>query len=298
MRDRLPSFDYYSPDMIDDVVELLTRLDGAVILQGGTDLLVAMKQKGTHPQHVVSLKRLRGLLGQIYENDGHIHIGASANFGQLERSALIKRELVVLHEAVQQIASYQIRNVATIGGNLCNASPAADTAPPLLVLGAVLRVQGSSGERDVPIEKFFTAPGKSVLGRGEVLKEIEVPKLKSHSGAAFVKLGRRVSEDISVASGACLIQLDGKVVREIRIALGSVAPTPLRAYRAENTIKGRTISEQSLNDTCKVAMTECSPISDVRASARYRRAMVGVLTRAAINTAASRASGGETVKCA
>jgi len=290
MRDRLPSFDYYSPDMLDDAVKLLTRLDGAVILQGGTDLLVAMKQKGLCPQHVVSLRKLRGLLGEISEADGDIHIGASATFGQLERSALIKKELAVLHDAVRQIASYQIRNVATIGGNLCNASPAADTAPPLLVLGAVLKVQGPSGERGLPIEKFFTAPGKSVLRKDEILKEIEVPKLKPNSGAAFVKLGRRVSEDISVASGACLIQLDGKVVKEIRIALGSVAPTPIRAYRAENVIKGQTISDQSLKDTCQVAMTECSPISDVRASARYRTAMVSVLTRAAIKTAVARAS--------
>lgn len=290
MRDRLPSFEYYAPDMVDDAVKLLTRLDDAVILQGGTDLLVAMKQKGKRPQHIVSLKKLRDLLSQIYETDGRLHIGASVTLRQLEKSAIIKKELAVLHEAVQQIASYQIRNVATIGGNLCNASPAADTAPPLLVLSAALKVQSPSGEKELPIEQFFTGPGKSVLRKDEVLKEIEVPRLKPNSGAAFVKLGRRISEDISVASAACLIQLDGKVVKEIRIALGSVAPTPIRAYETENILKGHTISEQPLKDACRVAMSECSPISDVRASARYRTAMVGVLTRSAINIAASRTS--------
>jgi len=290
MRDRLPDFDYYSPGTIEDVVKLLSRLDDAVILQGGTDLLVAMKQKDIHPQHVVSLKRLRGLLGQVYERDGTVHIGASVTLGELQRSAILKKELVVLHEAVQEIASYQIRNVATVGGNLCNASPCADSAPPLLVLGAVLRIQGSDGERELPIEKFFTGPGKTTLRKGEFLKEIEVPTMKPNCGAAFIKLGRRLHEDISVASAACMIQVEDEVVKEIRIALGSVAPIPMRAYKAEDVMRGNPISEESLMNTCQVAMTECSPISDVRARAKYRTAMVGVLTSAAIKKAAARAS--------
>lgn len=290
MRDRLPDFDYYSPGTIEEVMELLSRLDDAVILQGGTDLLVAMKQKGIRPQHVVSLKRLRGLLGQVYERDGTVHIGASVTLGELQRSAILEKELVVLHEAVQEIASYQIRNVATVGGNLCNASPCADSAPPLLVLGAVLRIQSSDGERQLPIEKFFTGPGETSLRKGEFLKEIEVPKMKANCGAAFIKLGRRLHEDIAVASAACLIQVKDEVVKEIRIALGSVAPIPMRAYKAEDVMRGKPISEESLMNASQVAMTECKPISDVRASAKYRTAMVGVLTRAAIKEAAARAS--------
>lgn len=289
MRDRLPDFDYHSPERIEEVVKLLWRLDNAKVLQGGTDLLVGMKQEVIRPKHVVSLRKLRGLLGKVNETDGKIRIGASVTFGQLERSAIVKKKLAVLREAVQEIASYQIRNVATIGGNLCNASPCADSAPPLLVLGATLKIQGRNGVRELPIEKFFKGPGETTLRKGELLKEIEVPKMKPNSGAAFIKLGRRLHEDISVVSAACMIQLHRNVVKEVRIALGSVAPTPMRAYKAEDVMRGKPISDRSLMNASQVAMTECSPISDVRASAKYRTAMVGVLTRSAIKEAAARA---------
>lgn len=290
MRDRLPCFDYYAPATLAEATHLLASKEGAVVLQGGTDLWVATKQKGLRPQSVVSLKKLRPLLSTIEEEDDRTLIGASTTFSQIERSLLIERRFPVLHESVRQIASYQIRNTATIGGNLCNASPAADSAPPLLVLDATLVIQGPGGQRELPIDGFFKGPGKTALDRGEMLTHISLPNPPPGAGAAFVKLGRRISEDISIASAAAWVLLKGHRVEDVKIALGSVAPTPLRARHAEDALKGGTPSESSYEEAGQAAMQECRPITDVRASADYRRAMVRVLTKNALKKAVERAT--------
>lgn len=294
MGDRLPRFEYHLPATLAEAVGLLTKLEGAVILQGGTDLLVAAKLKGLKPQHVVSLKKLRRTLGRVREKDGSILIGASSTFDTLEKSELVQKRLPVLLDAARLVGSQQIRNAATIGGNLCNGSPAADSAPPLLVLAATLKVRGAGGEKRIPIEEFFKGPGKTALKKGDILTEIAIPRLGPGSGAAFVKMGRRVSEDIAVVSAAAFIVLDGKVAKNVRIALGSVAPTPMRARKTEEFLRGRTLSDGLVREAGDVAMSECSPIDDVRASAGYRRKMVGVLSRSAIKEAIRRASGERT----
>lgn len=291
MRERLPSFNYYAPQTISEAVRQLSELQNAVILAGGTDLIVAMKQKGIKPYNIVSLKRLKDELSYIRQEDGKVVIGAMTTFDVLEKSSIMRENFKVLHEAISKIAAYQIRNMATIGGNLCNASPAADTAPPLLVLNAKLRAIGPEGEREIPIEKFFVGPGKTALQKGGILKEIEIPIMPPNSGAAFIKLGRRRSEDISIASASAFVQMEDKTIKDVRIALGSVAPTPIRAYEAEKVLKGKEMSEQLLKEAGERAMKECNPITDVRASAEYRRAMVRVLTKAALETAANRSIG-------
>jgi carbon-monoxide dehydrogenase medium subunit len=288
MRERLPSFNYHAPQTISEVIRYLSELQNAVILAGGTDLIVAMKQKGLKPYNIVSLKKLKDELCYIRQEDGKILIGAMTTFDLLEKSSIIRKYFKVLHEAIGKMAAYQIRNMATIGGNLCNASPAADSAPPLLVLNAKLRVIGPEGDREIPIERFFLGPGKTALQKGEILKEIEIPVMPPNSGAAFIKLGRRRSEDISIASASAFIQLEDESIKDVRIALGSVAPTPIRAYEAERILRGKETSERLFEEAGERAMKECNPITDVRASAEYRRAMVKVLTKNALKTAVNR----------
>jgi carbon-monoxide dehydrogenase medium subunit len=292
LRDRLPEFGYHAPTSLEEAASMLSKLSGAVVLQGGTDLMVSIKQKGLRPSHIVSLRNLRGELGKIKESHGGVRIGAAVTFHDLERSAVIRERFTALHEAVEQIASYQIRNTATIGGNLCNASPAADSAPPLMVFDAKLIVRGMGGKREVPIESFFKGPGKTALNRSDVLTEILIPTPAAESGASFHKLGRRISEDISVASAAACLTMKGGVTSVARIALGSVAPTPMRAHKAEKALVGKRLTNETILEAACAAKEECSPITDLRAGADYRRAMVEVLTRRAIETAFARSRSG------
>ena len=292
MGDRLPDFEYHSPATLSEALSLLTRLDGAVVLQGGTDLLVAAKLKGARPRHVVSLRRLGSVMVGVREERGDIHIGAGTTFDALVDSDTVRTRLPALHEAVRLIGSRQIRNAATIGGNLCNASPAADSAPPLLVLGATLKIHGVDGDRSTPIEAFFKGPGKTSLNRGEILTEVVVPSPGPGSGAAFEKMGRRVSEDISVVSAAAFVTIAKGVVGSARIALGSVAPTPIRASKTEELLQGKKPSENLVKEAGSTAQSECNPIADVRASASYRKKMVAVLVRATVTEAIRRSGGG------
>lgn len=210
----------------------------------------------------------------------------------LNESLSTMPEFEVLLEGTNTIGSYQIRNAATIGGNLCNASPAADSAPPLLVLAASLRARGIDGERSIPIEQFFVGPGKTILKKGEILREVAIPSPPAHSGGAFVKLGRREGEDIAVASAAAYVELakDG-TVRIARIAMGSVAPIPMRAREAEGLLLGE-ISDSKLENATDSASRECQPITDVRSSAAYRRSAAKFLTKSVIVKALHRATGG------
>jgi carbon-monoxide dehydrogenase medium subunit len=288
--DMLPSFEYYSPASLNEAVELLTTLEGAMILQGGTDLLVAAKVRGLKPKYVVSLRKLKATMGTIREDKGGIVIGASCTFDTLEESELIQEKIPALHEAVRLVGSRQIRSKATIGGNLCNASPAADSAPPLLVLETKLKVHGADGEREIPIEQFFRGPGKTSLKRGDILTELIVPLLGPNSGTAFAKLGRIDDEDISVVSAAAYVSVGANGITDARIALGSVAPTPMRAHKTEELLRGRKPSDELMREAGRIAMSECSPITDVRAGASYRRRIVAVLVESTIREALRRAS--------
>lgn len=291
MRGRLPDFEYHVPSTLEEATSLLVRYDSSVVLQGGTDLVVAIKQKGLRPSHVVSLRMLRGSLGNV-RRDGHsLRIGSMTTISLLNESLSSERGFEALLDGISTIGSYQIRNTGTIGGNLCNASPAADSAPPLLVLGASLRAKGTEGERMIPIEQFFVGPGKTVLRRGEILEEIVVPFPPNNSGGAFVKLGRREGEDVAIASAAAYVELKGDDIETARIALGSVAPIPIRARKAEGLLLGR-ISDSKLARVAECASGECQPISDVRASEAYRRTAASVLTRSAIERALQRAQRG------
>jgi carbon-monoxide dehydrogenase medium subunit len=184
-----------------------------------------------------------------------------------------------------------IRNQATLGGNLCNAAPSADTAPPLLVLGAMAKMVGKEGEKIVPLEDFFVGPGQTILGHNRLLTEIQIPNVLPHGGGAYLKQKRRQGADLAVVGVAVLVVMEGKVLRDVKIGLGAVAPTPIRAKRTEEILKGRKLDQELLEICGQAAAEEASPIDDIRGSADYRRELLMVVTKRAITQAIQQAEG-------
>jgi carbon-monoxide dehydrogenase medium subunit len=213
-----------------------------------------------------------------------LRIGSLVKHAALEGSPLVRDGWRIIAEAAHKVGSPQIRNLGTVGGNLCNASPAADSAGPLLVLDAEVVLAGKKKERRVPLPSFFKGPGKTVLGKDEILKEILVPPVPAGSVWAYLKLGRRKSMDLALASTAVLLTLDPKtkICRRARVALGAVAPTPFRAKGTEKFLEGKRLDEAVILEAGERAQEECRPISDIRASAEYRKEMVKVLVGRAI----------------
>ena len=280
-------FSYHSPSTLEEALELLGKFrDEARVIMGGTDLLVKMKMRAVEPRHVISLRNIRELNYITLEDDG-VRIGAGVRLRELERSREIKERFPALWEAVRVIGSVQIRNMATLGGNLCNASPAADTAPPLIVYGAEARILGPRRERSVKVEKFFTGPGKTVLEPDEILREIFIP-YHGDAGSVFIRL-TRTSMDIAKISIAVAAWFKDAEIMDCRIALGAVAPTPIRIPRAEEFLKGRRISMEVLDQAGKIVSEDIKPITDARSTSWYRRAVARVLTRDAFMIAWHRA---------
>jgi carbon-monoxide dehydrogenase medium subunit len=237
------------------------------------------------PQYVFDIENIDKLY-YIKDEGEIIKIGSIVTHHTLQASSVIKEKIPILHEATNHLGTPQIRNVGTIGGNLCNASPAADTAPPLMVLGAQLKILSIEGERRIPIEKLFESAKKTSLERSELLAEILIPRQTDEYGGAFMKIGRRAGHDISVVNGAVMIKLKDGRIKDARIALGSVAHTPMRALKAETFLRGKECSEGHVRKASEIASTEISPISDVRASAEYRRHVVESLVEVAVQRAA------------
>jgi carbon-monoxide dehydrogenase medium subunit len=279
---RVPRIKYLKPRTLEEAIELLTKIRGSRVLAGGTDLLVDLKTGRVSAEALVDIGAIRELRG-VEDLGDRIRIGAATRLQEIVESDVVARELPLLRNAVESMGSWQIRNLATVGGNLCNASPAADTAPPLLAYEAELVIVGPRGTRVVPITKFFTGYRRTALEEGEILKEIVIGK-RAWSGWSYIKLGRRSSFTLSIVSVAVLTSTRGGVLEDVRIALGSVAPTPIRAYRAEEYLRGREVSLEVLERAAEIAREEASPIDDVRASAWYRREMVYRLTLDALKT--------------
>ncbi len=284
---RLKKFHFFNPPSLPELWSNLGQ-SGATsqFIAGGTDLLVQMKNGLTAPEQVISLLRVAELSG--FRKDGNgLRIGSLARHAELARSSLLQHGWALLAEAAHKVGSPQIRNLGTIGGNLCNASPAADTAPALLVLQSEVNLVSPRGERRVPLEAFFIGPGRTVLQKDEILKEVWIPGPPSDARSAYLKLGRRKSLDLALVSVAVLLTLmpGNRLCQEARVALGAVAPTPIRAKETERFLQGKTLDEEVILAAGTKAQEECSPISDVRASAEYRREMVMVLVERAIKKA-------------
>ncbi|HZQ06168.1 MAG TPA: xanthine dehydrogenase family protein subunit M [Anaerolineae bacterium] len=278
-------FEYVEPLRLDHVTTLLAQYgENARIIAGGTDLLVQMKMERRQPSHLISLARINAL--HEIQNGNSLTIGAATSIHALHQflatsSRRTHSQFSALAEACNAFSTVQIMYMATLGGNLCNASPAADTAPCLLVFDANVTLQSNSGERVIPLTEFFVGPGKTVLHSDELLTHVHLPAPAPHTGSAFLKISRVIA-DISQVCAAARITRDGNLVQDARIALGSVAPTPIRAPRAESALIGQPFSSELAEQVGEIAADEIKPISDVRATRDYRQRVARVIVRDAL----------------
>jgi carbon-monoxide dehydrogenase medium subunit len=275
----LPGFEYARASSPDEVVEMLARLgDKAKLLMGGTDLFPGLREGFLSASTVVDVKHLPGMRRIEYNADTGLTLGAAVTMNELAHHPEVATRYPLLAQAASSVASYQVRNRATLGGNLCNASPCADTAPATLVLDAELVLYGADGEHLVPASQFFLGPGQTALKTGEFLTAIRFPPFPSQSAARYLKLGRCKSGDLSLV-GIAILCYRGAATEgyRFRIGLGSVAPTPLRARKAEEFLAASPLTERDLAHAAQYAMEASSPITDVRGTADYQRAMVRTL---------------------
>ncbi len=304
MEASMKKFDYLRPRTLDEALVLLNQYGRkATLIAGGTDVIVMIKQKKMSPEVLISLQGVPGL-DQI-QYDGSLRIGPTVTHRSIEKSQLIRKEFSALTDAVDVLGSIQIRNVATIGGNICTAAPSADMAAPLLVLDAQMKLRSGKSERMIPMNQFFTGPGETVLSQGEILTEIVIPKPLPNTGSAYWKHQRRQALDLPILGVAVLLSLDKATVtcfdllcttspistilhsleedeiicKETRIALGVAAPTPMRAINAENLFRGKIISDELLEEVAETAVKEAQPRDTIRGEAWYRRDMIKVLVK-------------------
>lgn len=280
---------YYEPTTLTEAVSFLAAHPGeARVVAGATDVLVEMRLEGLAPRHLMNINKL-AYLSYIRDDDGGLALGALTRIRDLETSALVRKRFPGIAEAAAQFGSVQIRNLATLGGNLAHAAPSAEMAPPLLVSDAQVKLVGPAGERRVALTDFFTGPGATVMAPDEILAEVQLPAPARRGGTAYLRHCVREALDIAIVNvGASVVLADGRV-QAARIALGAVAPTPFRARRAEAALTGRRLDDGALAQAGRLAAEETQPISDVRASADYRRAMAEVLTSRALELAGRRA---------
>lgn len=286
----MPTFEhYFQPETVTEAMSLLVRYgEEAKILAGGTDLLVLMRSRSVVPKCVVDITGLPGLDYIKKEKTDTLKIGALATLRAVELSDLVKEEYPLLNEAVTRMANTQIRNMATVVGNICRASPSADTAPPLLALEASVEISGPDESRIVPLESFFTGPGETILKPSEMVTEILVPKLRTNTGTAFLR-ATRVAADLAKVSAASVVMVEDGTCKVARIALGGVAPTPIRARNSEDLLMGNKLDDRVIEEAASLAVEESKPISDVRSTEEYRREICKVLVSRAIKTSLERA---------
>lgn len=285
------TYEYLTPMNLQEALEALQRYDGrAALLAGGTDLIPEMKQGKRGPEYIVDLKHVPDL-DRIGEDGDVLRIGALTKLRTIETSPLVRKYCHLLAQAASYVGSVQIRNRATLGGNICHASPSADTVPALLVLGSRVRIQGLAGERQEPIETFFLGPGITALRDGEILTEIIVPKqLKLESGV-YIKHSIRKAMDLAIVGVAAIVRADEDgTATFVKLGLGAVAPTPIRARKAELLLEKQRLAEPIIRKAAQVAVEEIRPISDIRGSAEYRTEITRVLVRRAVTEAAQAVS--------
>jgi CO/xanthine dehydrogenase FAD-binding subunit len=264
----MEGFEFVQPESLDAALAYLQQ-HGGLALAGGTDLLPGWRRGKPEPDCVVDLSRLDDLR-QITVSDNRMTIGALCTHEQIQFSDAVIQHAPVLAQACATIGSRQTRERGTLGGNLANASPAADSAPALLVLDAELILQTAAGTRTITIDHFFTSPGKTCLADNELIIGVQFTLPDRHGGMGFNKLGRRKGMAISVASVAVQIEMEGGLIRLARVAMGSVAPTPIRCRKVENTLLGREPAPELFREAAGMVAEDITPITDLRASAEYR----------------------------
>ena len=282
----MKSFEFFEPTTLAEASRLFAA-EHTQLLAGGTDLVIGMKAHTETPQSVISLQKIPELAGITTAADGSIRIGAMTKVREVEVSQDIQRHHTALAEGASEIGSIQIRNLATIGGNIAHASPAADTVAGLLVADAQVDIASADGERRVPIDALFTGPGQTVLTPGEIITGFHLPS--PASGSHYIKHKIREVMDLAFIGVAAAVQLDNGTLTDVRIGLAAVAPTPIRATAAEDLLRGTELTPELLERAGAAAAAAASPISDLRCSAEHRREMVDVLTQRTLHAAVARA---------
>ncbi|MFC2067494.1 FAD binding domain-containing protein [Chloroflexota bacterium] len=279
---------YFEPLTVKEAVSLLGKYrEKAKIIAGGTDLVVMMKQRRLRPLYVISIDRIADLDYIHLDSQNNLQIGSLATIRNIQRYPHLQPRYKLIGEAAGQLASMAVRNVATIGGNLCNAAPSADMAPALIGLSATIKLVSTTGERIVSLEDFFIGPGTTLLKTDELLTEIQIPAPPLYSAGVYLKMGSRGAGGLAVVGIAAIITLSSLdwSCLDAKVVLGAVAPKPMRARKAEGMLKGEKLDKNLIENAAKSASDESSPIDDVRSSAGYRREMVKVYARDAIGQA-------------
>ena len=290
----LRSFQYLAPQSIDEAVRLLSEHgESARPLAGGTDIVVQMKENATrfaYPEFLVGLSRVPELRGIEFGESAGLRIGAGATMAEIAESPIIRERYAAIAEGAGVVGSLQTMNMATIGGNLCNAAPSADTAPALLAFDAQAVIAGPSGRRTIDLGEFFAGPGKTTLAPGELMAEVRVPAPAARTGSAYRRHTPRKQMDIAVVGVAAVVTLgDGDRIERVRIALGAVAPTPVRAREAGASLTAQPAGDEAFTRAAEIAASECSPISDQRGTAEFRHHLVRVMTERMLREAVARA---------
>jgi carbon-monoxide dehydrogenase medium subunit len=286
----LHAFSYEAPTSVDQAVKLLVAGgDNARVLCGGTDLLIQMRNGVRKPTVLVDVKDIPEMRGISYDAKSGLRLGAAVPCIEIYENEAMQKHYPGLTEAAHLIGSLQIQSRASIGGNLCNSSPAADTSPALLALGATARITGPGGTREVAVENFFTGPGANVLKPGELVVEILIPAPPAHTSDRYIRMIPRNEMDIAIVGAGVCLALDGDKVKAARIGLGAVAPTPILAPKAAEALVGKKLDEKTAAQAGELASQVASPIDDMRGTAEYRKHVVGVLTRRALLGALERA---------
>jgi carbon-monoxide dehydrogenase medium subunit len=309
------SYEYYKPATVEEAITLMEGAQGSgVYISGGTDVLVLIRQKKLAPGCLISLRNINTLA--YLETQNGLKIGSAVTHNNIAKNEFIQKRYSALTDATCKVGSLQIRNVATMGGNICNAAPSADTACPLLVLDANVVITGKNGEREVPIDDFLKGPNTVDLEKGEIVKGFHMPVFGENTGSAYIKHTRRQAMDLPILGIAirvtikvggsevgckdafCTIDSISNILKrledeqlvceDVRIAMGVVAPRPIRAKKAEAALKGKVISEALFEEIAEIAASESSPRDSIRGEAWYRRDMVKVLTKRAILKAVDR----------
>jgi carbon-monoxide dehydrogenase medium subunit len=279
-------FEYSEPSTLDEAVALLGSGGGrASLMAGGTDLMVQMKEHIRQPDRVINIKKIPGLAEFSYDERHGLRLGALVTTRAVETSPIAQQHYASLCRASTDFASIQVRNRATVVGNVCRASPSADTLPPLIADDATLQIHGPRGLRTTSVEAFCIGPGKTTLGADEIVTQIAIPAPAPRTGKVYIKHGRRAQMELATVGVAVSITIEGGRCASVGIVLAAVAPTPLRARVAEALLRGKSLTTAAIAAAARAAADESRPIADVRASAGYRREMVAVLTRRAIEQA-------------
>ena len=278
-------FEYFSPKTLTEAIDILLKYDNARVMAGGTDLLLRLKEGVIKAEAVVGLKKIKELDHITFNRKKGLTIGATALLADVAKHRAIKKQYPSIALAAQKTANMQIRNMGTVIGNLCNASPSADNAPMLLVLDGELNIIGPDGKRKLMLQDFFKGPGITALGKHEIVISVDVPPLEPKTGTSYLTLSARSAVDCSAVGVGVKLTMDGDTCKDAKIAVGACAPIPMRVQGAEKCLNDKPISEKQMEKAAKITAKAMSPIDDIRASAAYRSSVVEVLVKRALKEA-------------